>query len=129
MTICHENALLKQQHAYTEEQQMYAVLPVGPTRFDRIIEGLKAGESFNQVKVACLQLVNVLVCTPDELDFRMHLRNEFMRAGLIHILEVSLCASCASLVIPFACFALCYNCFMVQQLQQLSFLVQHMNAV
>jgi len=68
---------------------MFAVLPVGPTRFDPIIEGLRTGESHAQLRVACLQLVNVLVCTPDELDFRMHLRNEIMRAGLTHIFEVS----------------------------------------
>ena len=91
LTICHENALLKQQHVYSEEQLMYAVLPVGPTRFDPIIEGLRTGESHAQLRVACLQLVNVLVCTPDELDFRMHLRNEIMRAGLTHIFEVSCC--------------------------------------
>uniref|UniRef100_H2Z891 Diaphanous related formin 1 n=1 Tax=Ciona savignyi TaxID=51511 RepID=H2Z891_CIOSA len=66
---------------------VYAVLPVGPSRFDAIIDGLRSGEKWSQLRVACLQLVNVLVCTPDELDFRMHLRNEIMRAGLIHNLE------------------------------------------
>lgn len=88
LTICHENTLFHHQHVYTEDQQMYAVLPVGPTRFDPIIEGLRSGEKLPQLRIACLQLVNVLVCTPDELDFRMHLRNEIMRAGFIHILEV-----------------------------------------
>jgi hypothetical protein len=38
--------------------------------------------------VGCLQLINAIVSTPDELEFRLHLRNEIMRAGLIDVLEV-----------------------------------------
>lgn len=37
-------------------------------------------------KVACMQLINALVTSPDDLDFRLHLRNEFMRCGLKEIL-------------------------------------------
>ena len=33
-------------------------------------------------------LINALVSSPDDLDFRLHLRNEFMRDGLMDILEV-----------------------------------------
>ena len=40
------------------------------------------------MKVACMQLINAIVSTPDDLDFRLHLRNEFMRTGLIDALEV-----------------------------------------
>lgn len=87
VTICHENILLHQQNFHTKEQREHAVLPVGPTRFDPIIDGLKSSD--DSLTIACLQLVNVLVCQPEDLDFRMHLRNEFMRAGLIHIFEVS----------------------------------------
>ncbi|GLD60617.1 protein diaphanous homolog 3-like isoform X1, partial [Lates japonicus] len=36
--------------------------------------------------VACMQLINALVTSPDELDFRLHIRNEFMRCGLKEIL-------------------------------------------
>ncbi|KAH0624455.1 hypothetical protein JD844_031900 [Phrynosoma platyrhinos] len=32
--------------------------------------------------VACMQLINALVTSPDDLDFRLHIRNEFMRCGL-----------------------------------------------
>jgi len=32
--------------------------------------------------VACVQLINALVSTPDDLDFRLHLRNEFIREGM-----------------------------------------------
>ena len=31
---------------------------------------------------ATMQLVNALISAPPELNFRVHLRNEFMRAGL-----------------------------------------------
>ena len=36
-----------------------------------------------------MQLINALVTSPDELDFRLHIRNEFMRCGLKEILPVS----------------------------------------
>ena len=38
--------------------------------------------------MACLTLINALTTSPEDLDFRMHLRNEFMRVGLIDVLEV-----------------------------------------
>ena len=41
------------------------------------------------LRVACLQLINALMTSPDDLDFRIHLRNEFMRVGLIDVLDVS----------------------------------------
>ncbi|KAF5920446.1 hypothetical protein HPG69_009699 [Diceros bicornis minor] len=37
-------------------------------------------------EVACMQLINALVTSPDDLDFRLHIRNEFMRCGLKDIL-------------------------------------------
>ena len=37
--------------------------------------------------MACLTLINALISSPDDLDFRIHLRNEFMRDGLIDVLE------------------------------------------
>lgn len=45
------------------------------------------GRSTSQV--ACMQLINALVTSPDDLDFRIHLRNEFLRCGLKKILPVS----------------------------------------
>uniref|UniRef100_A0A9L0J9J6 Diaphanous related formin 3 n=1 Tax=Equus asinus TaxID=9793 RepID=A0A9L0J9J6_EQUAS len=50
-------------------------------RFFSIVEGLR----HNSV-VACMQLINALVTSPDDLDFRLHIRNEFMRCGLKEIL-------------------------------------------
>ena len=32
-------------------------------------------------------MINALISSPDDLDFRVHLRNEFMRDGLIDVLE------------------------------------------
>jgi diaphanous 2 len=39
--------------------------------------------------VGCLQLINAIITNPDDLEFRLHLRNEMMRAGLIDVLEVN----------------------------------------
>ncbi|PKU37201.1 hypothetical protein llap_12495 [Limosa lapponica baueri] len=52
----------------------------------KLIQCLKA---FMNNKVACMQLINALVTSPEELDFRIHLRNEFLRCGLKKILPVS----------------------------------------
>ena len=46
-----------------------------------------------------MQLINAIVSTPDDLDFRLHLRNEFMRTGLIDALEVKF--SCVSILVGF----------------------------
>ncbi|XP_035216961.1 protein diaphanous-like isoform X2 [Stegodyphus dumicola] len=57
----------------------------GQERFAPIIQGLdKRNET---LRIACIQLINALVTSPDDLDFRLHLRNEFMRTGLIDVLE------------------------------------------
>ncbi|KAG8184006.1 hypothetical protein JTE90_024463 [Oedothorax gibbosus] len=57
----------------------------GRERFVPIIQGL---ETRNEtLRIACIQLINALVTSPDDLDFRLHLRNEFMRTGLIDVLE------------------------------------------
>lgn len=36
-----------------------------------------------------MQLINALLTFPEDLDFRIHLRNEFLRCGLKKILPVS----------------------------------------
>jgi len=46
------------------------------------------------VQTACLQLINAIVSTPDELDFRLHLRNELLRTGLADALMVLVFCSC-----------------------------------
>ncbi|XP_069896199.1 protein diaphanous homolog 2 isoform X1 [Dipodomys merriami] len=54
-------------------------------RFSLIVEGLESHEAL-QLQVACMQLINALVTSPYDLDFRIHLRNEFLRSGLKTIL-------------------------------------------
>ncbi|XP_046705110.1 protein diaphanous homolog 2 isoform X3 [Silurus meridionalis] len=54
-------------------------------RFTSIVEGLENHEA-QQLQTACMQLINALVTSPDDLDFRIHLRNEFLRCGLKKIL-------------------------------------------
>uniref|UniRef100_A0A9J7ZLC4 Protein diaphanous homolog 2 n=1 Tax=Cyprinus carpio carpio TaxID=630221 RepID=A0A9J7ZLC4_CYPCA len=54
-------------------------------RFAPIVEGLENHEA-QQLQEACMQLINALVTSPDDLDFRIHLRNEFLRCGLKKIL-------------------------------------------
>ncbi|XP_049982813.1 protein diaphanous homolog 2 isoform X1 [Alexandromys fortis] len=50
-------------------------------RFSAIVEGLENHEAL-QLQVACMQFINALVTSPYDLDFRIHLRNEFLRSGL-----------------------------------------------
>ena len=40
--------------------------------------------------MACVQLINALVSTPDDLDFRLHLRNEFIREGMSEPFQVGI---------------------------------------
>lgn len=58
----------------------------GHPRFQPIVEALSNMDN-DILTVACMQLINSIVVTPDDLDFRLHLRNEFMRVGLSETLE------------------------------------------
>lgn len=55
-------------------------------RFSCIIDGLKY-EDNDGLRVSCMQLINALIAQADDLDYRIHLRNEFMRSGLSEYLE------------------------------------------
>ena len=46
-------------------------------------------KSNEQLRTESLILINAIITQPDDLDFRMHLRNEFMRTGLIDLIGVS----------------------------------------
>ncbi|XP_071187245.1 protein diaphanous homolog 3-like [Salvelinus alpinus] len=74
-----ENTLEKVLEAITTAGEHRAT-----ERFSPIVEGL--GDRSVQLQVACMQLINALVTSPDELDFRLHIRNEFIRSGLREIL-------------------------------------------
>lgn len=57
-------------------------------RFEPVLAALK--KTNNPVlQLACLQFINAIVNTPDDIDFKIHLRNEFMRGGLEDMLMVS----------------------------------------
>ncbi|KAM8762963.1 protein diaphanous homolog 3-like isoform 4-T5 [Acanthopagrus schlegelii] len=74
-----ENTLEKVLEAITTAGEWRAT-----ERFSPIVQGLR--DRSVQLQVACMQLINALVTSPDELDFRLHIRNEFMRCGLKEIL-------------------------------------------
>ncbi|XP_063287952.1 protein diaphanous homolog 2 isoform X2 [Pelobates fuscus] len=54
-------------------------------RFSPIVEGLENQEAF-QLQASCMQFINALLTSPEDLDFRIHLRNEFLRCGLKQVL-------------------------------------------
>ncbi|XP_073732268.1 protein diaphanous homolog 3 isoform X4 [Misgurnus anguillicaudatus] len=74
-----ENTLEKVLEAITTATERRGV-----ARFSPIVQGLS--DRSVQLQVACMQLINALVTSPDELDLRLHIRNEFMRCGLREIL-------------------------------------------
>ena len=73
----------------------------GGERFGPIVQGLLVGNE--QLRTNCMTLINAIITSPDDLDFRMHLRNEFLREGLLDVLDVSI--FCAN---PFSVFFLIY---------------------
>nr|XP_057944944.1 protein diaphanous homolog 3-like [Doryrhamphus excisus] len=74
-----ENILEKVLEAITTAGEWRAI-----DRFSPIVQGLR--DRSVQLQVACMQLINALVTSPDELDLRLHIRNEFIRCGLKDIL-------------------------------------------
>ncbi|XP_028968605.1 protein diaphanous homolog 2 [Galendromus occidentalis] len=56
----------------------------GTERFRAIVQGLETDN--DQLKTACMQIVNGILDV-DDYDFRVHLRNEFMRSGMLRIYE------------------------------------------
>ncbi|XP_045432535.1 protein diaphanous homolog 1 isoform X4 [Pipistrellus kuhlii] len=67
--------------AMTERAEMDEV-----ERFQPLLVGLKSETSI-ALKVGCLQLINALITTAEELDFRVHIRSELMRLGLQQVLQ------------------------------------------
>ncbi|XP_044014805.1 protein diaphanous isoform X3 [Aphidius gifuensis] len=58
----------------------------GRDRFLPIVHGLMNKKNEN-LRVVCLQLINSIISSAEDLDFRLHLRNEIMRVGLADILD------------------------------------------
>ena len=57
----------------------------GGERFGPIVQGLLVGNE--QLRTNCMTLINAITASPEDLDFRMHLRNEFLREGLLDVLD------------------------------------------
>ena len=75
-------------HEKTLEAITIAAEMKGGERFGPIVQGLLM-KSNEQLRTESLILINAIITQPDDLDFRMHLRNEFMRVGLLDVLDVS----------------------------------------
>jgi hypothetical protein len=58
----------------------------GGDRFGPIVQGLLVGNEI--LRTNCMTLVNTIITSPEDVDFRMHLRNEFLREGLMDVLDV-----------------------------------------
>ena len=56
-------------------------------RFGPIVQGLLINNE--QLRTNCMTLINAIITSPEDLDFRIHLRNEFLRVGLVDVLEVT----------------------------------------
>ena len=57
----------------------------GENRFEPIVKGLLVGNE--QLRANCLTLINAIITSPEDVDFRMHLRNEFLREGLMDVID------------------------------------------
>lgn len=55
-------------------------------RFKPIIDALKVKDN-HTLSSSCLQFINAVIAQVDDFDYRMHLRNEIVRTGLIDLLE------------------------------------------
>ena len=58
-------------------------------RFAPIIEGMQETSNVG-LRLACMQLINALITNNEDLDFRLHLRNEFFRTGFYDVWDESL---------------------------------------
>ena len=58
------------------------------SRFEPVLTALKMTKN-PVLQLACMQFINAIVNTPEDLDFRVHLRNEYMRGSLGEVLNVS----------------------------------------
>ena len=60
-------------------------------KFRPMVEGLHMMKENEELANHCLSLITAIITTPEHLDLRIRLRNEFLREGLSDALEVSVC--------------------------------------
>lgn len=58
----------------------------GRDRFVPIVQGVTLRDN-EQTRLSCMQLINAIVNIPEDFEFRIFLRNEFMRAGLYNSID------------------------------------------
>ena len=94
MPICFKQYLLQSlsapaMHINTDHSRTVITRACSATRPNmHILVCMQTCLPASGAQVCVMILINALVSSPDELDFRLHLRNEFMRDGLMDILEV-----------------------------------------
>lgn len=59
----------------------------GRDRFIPIVQGVIHPGDHGMTRLSCMQLINAIVNIPEDFEFRIFLRNEFMRAGLYGTIE------------------------------------------
>ncbi|CAB0007521.1 unnamed protein product [Nesidiocoris tenuis] len=69
-------------------EQLKVICKTPMYQYSRIIRySVLTTLSYPRFQVVCLQFINAIITTPDEVDFKIHLRNEFMRNGLYDLMD------------------------------------------
>ncbi|XP_063228086.1 protein diaphanous-like isoform X2 [Bacillus rossius redtenbacheri] len=61
-----------------------------PQRFRCVVDGVLGGHEgsgYGHLTVTSLQLINAIISKAETLEFRIHLRNEFLRSGLSSVID------------------------------------------
>ncbi|CAG4949456.1 unnamed protein product [Parnassius apollo] len=95
----------RKPHCALEAAKVLAAICLIPNGHEKVLEAITmAGESSRRprllpiiecldskspesLKNGCMQLMNAIITEPEELEFRMHLRSEFMRSGLYDLID------------------------------------------
>ena len=59
-------------------------------RFEKLVEHFMADNATADFQVACMNFINVIVHSAEDMNFRVHLQHEFMLLGLDDFIMVSL---------------------------------------
>ena len=57
-------------------------------RFERLMDFFISHEASAEFQVACMNFINVIVHSADDMNFRVHLQHEFTILGLDDFIEV-----------------------------------------
>ncbi|NXE71641.1 FMNL2 protein, partial [Calcarius ornatus] len=59
-------------------------------RFEKLMEHFRNEDNNIDFMVACMQFINIVVHSVEDMNFRVHLQYEFTKLGLDEYLDVSL---------------------------------------